>query len=146
MGLQMGWKSWYWVSALPPMVIVILFKLIFLRTFTEQFRYWKPTTEEAAASKLHSERADHKNNRLVARFGHPALHSELFTPMVHAKMMHLLSQVYQGRMNTETKGLAEYSGQKMETQIAPGGLRIAGITEVSSCSLSSLRLFLLLIW
>ncbi|KAG8991874.1 hypothetical protein FRB90_001200 [Tulasnella sp. 427] len=128
-GLQLGWTSWYWISALPPMVIVILFKLIFLRKFTNQFRWWNPTREEIDASKVHSERADSKGGRLASRFGHPAFHSELFTPMVHAKMSPLLPQVYHGRLGTETKAMAEYSGQKMEAQIAPGGIRIAGITE-----------------
>ncbi|KIO29092.1 hypothetical protein M407DRAFT_21836 [Tulasnella calospora MUT 4182] len=128
-GLQMGWRTYYWVSALPPIVIVVLFKLIFLRKFTDQFRWWIPNPEEIAASKVHSERADNKGGRLASRFGHPALHSDLFTPMLHAKMMPLLPQVYHGRLGTETKAMAEYSGQKMETQIAPGGIRIAGITE-----------------
>ncbi|KAG8921438.1 hypothetical protein FRC00_008647, partial [Tulasnella sp. 408] len=91
-GLQMGWGTFYWVSALPPMVIVILFKLIFLRKFTDQFRWWIPSPDEIAASKVHSERADSKGGRLASRFGHPALHSDLFTPMLHAKMMPLLPQ------------------------------------------------------
>ncbi|KAG8945459.1 hypothetical protein FRC04_000744 [Tulasnella sp. 424] len=125
----MGWRSWYWISALPPMLIVVLFKVIFLRKFTSEFRWWIPSPNEIAASKVHSERADSKGGRLASRFGHPALHSDLFTPMLHAKMMPLLSQVYHGRLGTETKAMAEYSGQKMEAQIAPGGIRIAGISE-----------------
>jgi len=80
-------------------------------------------------SKLHSERHDNTAGKLEKRFGHPALHSELFTPLLHAKMMPLLSQVYQGRLGHERRSLAEYAGQKMEAQIAPGGLRIAGIEE-----------------
>lgn len=128
----MGWRSWYWISALPPILIVVLFKVIFLRKFTNEFRWWIPSPNEIAASKVHSERADSKGGRLASRFGHPALHSDLFTPMLHAKMMPLLSQVYHGRLGTETKAMAEYSGQKMEAQIAPGGIRIAGISEVTS--------------
>lgn len=97
----------------------------------QKFRFWIPDQNEIASSKVHSERADSKGGRLSKRFGHPALHSELFTPMLHAKMMPLLPQVYHGRLGHEKKALAEYAGQSMETQIAPGGIRIAGIAEVS---------------
>ena len=133
----MGWKSWFWIAALPPIIITGLFKVIFIRPMVNQFRFWVPTPEEIAASKVHSERGD-SGGRLEKRFGHPALHSDLFTPMLHAKMMPLLSQVYHGRLGREKKGLAEYSGQKMEAAIAPGGVRIAGIAEVRLFITSSL--------
>ncbi|KAG8907252.1 hypothetical protein FRB99_004946 [Tulasnella sp. 403] len=128
-GLEMGWRSWYWVSTLPPVLIVILFKLIFIRPYVQRFRFWVPDQNEIATSRIYSERADNKGGRLEKRFGHPALHSELFTPLLHAKMMPLLPQVYHGRLGVESKALAEYAGQKMEAQVAPGGIRIAGIAE-----------------
>lgn len=81
-------------------------------------------------AKVHSERADNRGNRLEKRFGHPALHMELFTPMLHAKMMPLLGQVYQGKIGTDQAKLDEYGGQKMEAQVVPGGIKIAGISQV----------------
>lgn len=78
---------------------------------------------------MHSERADARGNRLEKRFGHPALTAELFTPMLHAKMMPLLREVYKGRIEgKEQKPLDEYGGQKMEAQVVEG-IRIAAINQ-----------------
>lgn len=90
-----------------------------------------PTEEEINIAKVHSERADAKANRLEKRFGHPALHAELFTPMLHKEMMPLLSQVYQGKIGKDKAKLDEYGGQRMDAQIVPGGIRIAAIDQVS---------------
>lgn len=81
-------------------------------------------------AKVHSERADNKANKLEKRFGHPALHAELFTPMLHKNMMPLLSQVYQGKIGKDHAKLDEYGGQQMEAQIVPGGIKIAAIDQV----------------
>ena len=81
-------------------------------------------------AKVHSERADNNSNRLEKRFGHPALHAELFTPMLHKNMMPLLSQVYQGKIGKDHAKLDEYGGQRMEAQVVPGGIKIAAIDQV----------------
>jgi len=93
------------------------------------FRHFIPTQEEINAAKVHSERGDAKGNRLEKRFGHPALIAELFTPMLHAKMMSLLPQVYQGKISNDQAKLDEYGGQKMAAQIVPGGIKIAAIDQ-----------------
>jgi calcium permeable stress-gated cation channel len=77
-------------------------------------------------------RGDAQNNSLEKRFGHPALHAELFTPMLHKNMMPLLSEVYHGKINSDLAKLDEYGGQKMEAQVVPGGLKIAAIDQVCS--------------
>ncbi|KAJ3936997.1 MAG: hypothetical protein NXY57DRAFT_35556 [Lentinula lateritia] len=128
-GLQLGFRTFYWVSTIPPIFIVAIFKIYLNRTFNDQFQYYTPTDEELRAAKVHSERADHKGNRLERRFGHPALHTELFTPMLHAKMMPLLSQVYRGRIGKDQAKLDEYGGQKMEAQVVEGGIKIAAIEQ-----------------
>lgn len=86
-------------------------------------------------AKVHSERSDHKGNRLEKRFGHPSLHADLFTPMLHAKMMPLLSQVYAGSISQDKVKLDEYRGQQMSAQVVPGGIRIAAIDQVCISSL-----------
>ncbi|KAJ4483501.1 hypothetical protein J3R30DRAFT_3402189 [Lentinula aciculospora] len=128
-GLQLGFKTFYWVSTIPPIFIVAIFKIYLSRSFSNDFRYYTPTDEELRAAKIHSERSDHKGNRLERRFGHPALHTELFTPMLHAKMMPLLSQVYRGRIGKDQAKLDEYGGQKMEAQVVEGGIKIAAIEQ-----------------
>ena len=130
MGLQLGWKTFEWVATLPPMVVVILFKGYVSRTFSSQFRYYIPTDQDLKNSKVHSERADNRGNRLANRFGHPALHADLFTPMLHARMMHLLPEVYRGRLSTQETKMNEYGGEKMEAQVTPSGVKIASVEQV----------------
>jgi len=106
------------------------FKIYINRVFLPAFKFYMPTEEELRLAKIHSERADNRGNRLEKRFGHPALHAELFTPMLHAKMMPLLSQVYQGKLGRDEAKLSEYGGQKLEAQVIPGGIKIAAISQV----------------
>ncbi|KAF8963690.1 hypothetical protein BDZ97DRAFT_1661438 [Flammula alnicola] len=129
-GLQFGFKSFLWLSVVPPILIVFAFKLYINRTYLPAFYYFTPTEEEIKVAKIHSERADATSNRLEKRFGHPALHTELFTPMLHKNMMPLLSQVYQGKIGNDHAKLDEYGGQNMEAQIVPGGIKIAAIDQV----------------
>lgn len=129
-GLAHGWDSFYWVSCLPPLLAVLGCKIWWNRTFMNQFRYYIPSDQEIATATVYSGSSDNKNNRLEKRFGHPALHAELFTPMLHKKMMPLLAEVYHGRLGKDSATLGEYGGQKIAAQVAPGGLKIAGVDEV----------------
>ncbi|KAI0251134.1 DUF221-domain-containing protein [Lactifluus subvellereus] len=129
MGLQYGWKSFAWVAGIPPFIIVILFKVYINRVFARPFRYYVPTEHEIRTAQVHSQRGDIKGNRLEKRFGHPALHAELFTPMLHANMVPLLAQVYSGRLDSTQMKLGEYGGQQMAARVLPGGIRIAGIDQ-----------------
>lgn len=129
-GLQYTFKSFYWISTLPPILIILAFKIYLTRTFNRQFAFYVPSEEELHAAQIHSQRADRAGNRLEKRFGHPALHQELFTPMVHANMTGLLSQVYSGKIgNVQTK-LDEYGGTQMDARVVAGGIKIAGIEQV----------------
>ncbi|KZT39324.1 DUF221-domain-containing protein [Sistotremastrum suecicum HHB10207 ss-3] len=128
-GLQLGFRTFLWVSTIPPILFIFIFKIYLSRTFVKQFRYYIPTDAEIQSAKIHSERADNKSHRLEKRFGHPALHTELFTPMLHSSMMPLLPQVYSGRLGTSESALDEFGGQKMETSVAPGGIKIASVEQ-----------------
>jgi hypothetical protein len=128
-GLQYRFSSFQWVSTVPPILFVLAYKIYINRTFLPRFTYFIPTEEDLRQAKVHSERGDIRGHRLEKRFGHPALHMELFTPMLHAKMMPLLSQVYTGKINNDKAKLDEYGGQKVDAQIVPGGIRIAGISQ-----------------
>ncbi|GAC92925.1 hypothetical protein PHSY_000484 [Pseudozyma hubeiensis SY62] len=112
------------IAALPPVLMLIAFKIYCRRTFDSRFDWYIPNEAEIAASKIHG--GDARHNRLQRRFGHPTLHSKLFTPMVHAKVKHLLPQVYKGRLDT---GVAVVDGRKVETEQVAGGLKIAAIEE-----------------
>ena len=112
------------IAAAPPIIMLIAFKIYCRRTFDSRFDWYIPNEAEIAASKIHG--GDARHNRLQRRFGHPTLHSKLFTPMVHAKVKHLLPQVYKGRLDT---GTAVVDGRKVETEQVAGGLKIAAIEE-----------------
>lgn len=127
-GLQLGFRTFYWVATLPPIVLVLAFKAFIDRRFLNGFRYHIPSQAEIAQAKIHSQRSDANRNRLEKRFGHPALNSELFTPMVHANMAHLLPQVYSGKIENDNTRLGEYGGQKVEAQVIQG-IKIAAIDQ-----------------
>ena len=127
-GLQLGFRTFYWVATLPPIVFVLVFKAFIDRRFLSEFKYHIPSQDEIAQAKVHSQRSDNNRNRLEKRFGHPALNSDLFTPMVHANMGHLLPQVYSGKIESDKARLGEYGGQKVEAQIVQG-IKIAAIDQ-----------------
>ncbi|PWN48478.1 DUF221-domain-containing protein [Violaceomyces palustris] len=112
------------VASVPPILMVIGFKIYCRNAFDKKFDWYIPTDSEIAKSHVHS--GDARHNRLQRRFGHPALHQRLFTPMVHAKVKHLLPQVYHGRIE---QGVANIDGRKVETEEVMGGLKIAAIEE-----------------
>jgi len=128
-GLQYKFQSLQWLSTVPPVLFVVAFKLYLNRVFLPAFQFYMPTEEEIRLAKVHSERADNRGNRLEKRFGHPALVTDLFTPMLHATMMPLLSQVYHGKLGRDEAKLNEYGGQKQEAQVVPGGIKIAAISQ-----------------
>jgi len=128
-GLQYRFRSLQWLSTIPPLLFILAFKIYINRVHLPAFQYFIPTENEIRLARVHSERADARGNRLGKRFGHPALHTDLFTPMLHAKMMPLLSQVYQGKIGRDEAKLNEYGGQKLEAQVVPGGIKIAAISQ-----------------
>ena len=129
-GLQFGWQSSAWAASIPPFIIVILFKVYIDRVFARPFKYYVPTEAELRDAQVHSTRGNIEENRLEKRFGHPALHSELFTPMLHDEMMPLLAQVYSRRRDAEETNVGEYGGDKQtNAQILPSGIRTAGIDQ-----------------
>jgi hypothetical protein len=136
-GLQApgGFRGFFWVSTLPPILIILVFKIFLKRKFGNSFRYYMPTEGELRNIKLHSERGDTRGHRLEKRFGHPALQSDLFTPMLHSKMMPLLSEVYKGKIGSDYAQLNEYGGQKLEAQVVEGGVRFAAVDQVSLLTL-----------
>lgn len=130
-GLHFGARSLLWIIPLPPIFFILAFKVYTSRTFSPDFRYYIPTEEELRQAHIHSQRADSAGNRLGKRFGHPALHQELFTPMVHEDMTALLSEVYKGKISNAQTKLKEYGGTEVDAHVVAGGIRIAGIAQVS---------------
>lgn len=119
-----------WLTTVPPILFIVMFKFQLDRTFYQNFLYYKPSETELREAKVHSSRSDVSGRGLEKRFGHPALHADLFTPMLHARMMPLLGDVYKGKIGSDKAKLNEYGGQKLDAQVIEGGLRIAAIEQV----------------
>lgn len=139
-GLQYRFHSLQWLSTVPPLIIVIVFKMFIKIKFARQFDFYIPTQEELQNTHVHSKAADARGHRLEHRFGHPALHQELFTPMLHAKTMPLLAEVYKGKIREDTSRsvVQEQGGRQLDTQIIEG-IKIAYIEQVRSSFLRCAR-------
>ena len=119
-------SEWYRIVAcLPPILFVFAFKIYCARTFDSQFTWYVPSGKELNDVTIH--KGDARHHRLQRRFGHPSLHESLWTPMVHAKVQHLLPSVYRGRI--EDNGTSIVDGRKMQTEKLDGGLKIAIVEE-----------------
>jgi len=80
-------------AVVPLPFLMIAFKWWCKRTFDDKIHYYtirnKLKDPEEAVSKIFG-----KNDRLVSRFGHPALYKPLITPMVHARAQNKLAAIY----------------------------------------------------
>jgi hypothetical protein len=112
--------------AIPPILMIIVFKVYMNPKFSKNFYYYLPDQEELRTAHIHSTRADSVKQRLANRFGHPSLHAELFTPMVHADQMQLLRQIYAGKIE---EGSEEAKVRDSNVEVL-GGLRIAAVQQV----------------
>lgn len=120
-----------WFSTLPPIFIILIFKMVINDKFDNNFRWYNPTPGELKSAKVHSNRADAYGHRLEHRFGHPALHAELFTPMIHADMMPLLTEVEKGRIEEDVSRAkrGEYGGPPVTVQVVEG-IKIDAVAKV----------------
>jgi hypothetical protein len=91
--------TWTKIGSMAPLPILTgIFKWYCAMRFDDESHYSikgtlkDPETPTGAAPKSRGK------DRVVSRFGHPALYKPLMTPMVHAKAQHVLPQVYRGRL------------------------------------------------
>lgn len=106
-GLQEGWYRS--ISCFPPVLLVLVFKIVLSRKFDERYNWYLPSDQEVAEAVVH--RSDARKGRLHKRFGNPALTDDLFTPTIHKESQHLLPQIYRGRM-AEDDYINMYQGDK----------------------------------
>ncbi|KAJ6497705.1 DUF221-domain-containing protein [Mycena sanguinolenta] len=125
-GLQVSFRSTKMIIAIPPVLMIIVFKMWINNKFDQTFYYYLPDEEELCAAHVHSTRSDTARHRLQNRFGHPSLHAELFVPCVHADQMKLLRQVYGGKIESTGEDKTKDVNDDVEVL---GGLRIAAIQQ-----------------
>lgn len=91
----------YQAYAVAPLPFLLLgFKLYCSRVFDDKIHFYSTRNlrRDNPESGLNVKEESLRNDRLAARFGHPALYKPLITPMVHAKAQNILASVYQGRL------------------------------------------------
>ena len=97
--------SWVMVAAMGPLpILVVGFKIYCARTFDDQNEFYtKALLRDPEHLKLSSDGSKPKriSDRVASKFGHPALHAKLMTPMVHAKAQAVLKDIYHGRTHDD---------------------------------------------
>jgi hypothetical protein len=97
-----GHPSHYQAYAVAPLPFLMIgFKFFCARSFDTELQYYstKITRQHNDEAAMDVKELSQRNDRLAARFGHPALYKPLITPMVHAKAQNLLASIYQGRLS-----------------------------------------------
>jgi calcium permeable stress-gated cation channel len=107
-------RSWIimLISLAPLPFLLLAFKIVCSRMFDKKFYFYVPSRNEVEGATLPDNRTIRSDAR--RRFGHPALYKPLTTPLVHSRAQHLLSKVYNGRVDgddtfDDTASLGGYS-------------------------------------
>jgi hypothetical protein len=89
------------ISVAPLPFLLVAFKIVCARMFDTKMHFYSTRIlrGHGAEEGLNMKEESQRNDRLAARFGHPALYKPLITPMVHAKAQNILASVYQGRLS-----------------------------------------------
>lgn len=88
-------------ALVPLPFLLIAFKVYCAKAFDDKIHFYstRNVKNRHAEAALNVKEESLRNDRLAARFGHPALYKPLITPMVHAKAQNILASVYQGRLS-----------------------------------------------
>ncbi|KAK1759174.1 protein OSCA1 [Echria macrotheca] len=89
----------YAVAPIP--FLLIAFKVYCSKAFDDKIHFYstRSVKHNLGETALNVKEQSSRNDRLAARFGHPALYKPLITPMVHAKAQNILASIYQGRLS-----------------------------------------------
>ncbi|KAK0620954.1 hypothetical protein B0T14DRAFT_567672 [Immersiella caudata] len=115
----------YAVAPLP--FLLIAFKIYCSRVFDDKIHFYstRNVRRHGGEASMDVKEQSMRNDRLAARFGHPALYKPLITPMVHAKAQNILASVYQGRLSdgrdaADTMSVSGYSDTYAMDNMASG--------------------------
>lgn len=82
-GLQQGWiRS---ITCVPPVVLVVIFKIMLSRTFDERYTWYSPSDDEVANAVIH--RSDDRKGRLFKRFGNPVISKQRVKMVLHTRLL-----------------------------------------------------------
>jgi len=104
---QRGGTGYSWIAMLgvmaPLPLLLIAFKYYTTVTFDPSCTYACKgvTASDLEGADMLDDAKSTRSSTIALRFGHPALFRPLLTPMVHSRAQHLLSQIYEGRLDDE---------------------------------------------
>lgn len=106
---------WIMVAAMiPAPLLMIAFKYYCMRTFDDDLTYYSRSGLRDREG-LQNGKTGHKTaDKVASRFGHPAMHKPLITPMVHSRARHVLSQIYSGQLHDDNAIQNGYSDYPLE--------------------------------
>ncbi|KAK0642018.1 hypothetical protein B0T16DRAFT_335031 [Cercophora newfieldiana] len=115
----------YAVAPLP--FLFIAFKIYCSRAFDDRIHFYstRNVKRHNVEASMDVKEQSMRNDRLAARFGHPALYKPLITPMVHARAQNILASIYQGRLSDgrdmgDTTSVSGYSDTYAMDNMASG--------------------------
>lgn len=107
--------SWTMIGVMAPLPFLMLgFKYYCMKTFDDDIHYCVRTGMRDGESLAVGSKPKKVGDRVLTKFGHPALYRPLMTPMVHAKAKNVLGQVYRGRLNSDGGKSMTYSDIALE--------------------------------
>lgn len=107
--------TWTMIGVMAPLPFLMLgFKYYCMKTFDDDIHYYVHTGMRDGESLAGMGKAGKVGDRVLTKFGHPALYRPLITPMVHARAKHVLGQVYRGRLNSDAAKSLAYSDIALE--------------------------------
>ena len=111
--------TWTMIGVMAPLPFLMLgFKWYCKKTFDDDMHYYVRTGMQDAENLAIGSKPKKVGDRVLAKFGHPALHRSLMTPMVHAKAKEVLGQVYRGRLSSDAGQGVAYSDIALEPMSA----------------------------
>lgn len=104
-------SKWMMLGAMIPLPIGLLaFKFYCKNAFDNSYKYYtKGDMQKGGEAHVPIDKESRRRDRVAVRFGHPALYQKLTVPMVHEKSMHLLKDVYEGRLNGDLGDTGAFS-------------------------------------
>ena len=101
------------IATIPAPFMMIAFKLYCKKAFDADIHYYRKSLADSEGLPLPSKESL-RNEKLATRFENPAFYKPLIAPMVSDKAKGMLSQIYRGRLHSETGNLTGHGGINLD--------------------------------
>lgn len=115
-------------------MFLLIFKHYINQKYANLFQYYIPGHADLSRAIVHTEASDSGRSKLEERYCHPALKTDLFSPMIHSRALSMLRHIYGRKTEIRTRSLeAKKSRVKLkglEDETAVEGVSFNPIHEV----------------